>query len=79
MQRVTRLGIFNSSKLTILRLSAGALRFLGAAGFLKGSAPEDFAHLWHKNPGGGTAAMVYLVWKQRQGDQSGAPGENIPQ
>ena len=45
MQRVTRLGIFNSSKLTILRLSVGALRFLGAAGFLKGSAPEDFAHL----------------------------------
>ena len=50
-----------------LRLSAGALRFLGAAGFLKGSAPEDFAHLWHKNPGGGTAAMVYLVWEQHQG------------
>lgn len=64
MQKVTRLGIFNSSKFTTLRLSAGALRFLGAAGFLKGSAPDSFAHLWHKNPGGGTAAIVYLVWER---------------
>lgn len=56
-----------------MRLSAGALRFLGAAGFLKGSAPEDFAHLWHKNPGGGTAAMVYLVWKRYHRDGGGTP------
>jgi len=45
MQRVARLGIFSSSKWMTFRLSTGALRFLGAAGFLKGSAPEDFAHL----------------------------------
>ena len=56
-----------------LRLSAGAFRFLGTTGFLKGSTPEDFAHLWHRNPGGGTAAIVYLVYRQRQRYIGGTP------
>lgn len=56
-----------------LRLSAGALRFLGTAGFLNGSAPEDFAHLWHENPGGGIAAIVYLVWERHDYDARGIP------
>lgn len=54
-----------SSKFVTVRLSAGALRFFGTAGFLKGSAPLDFAHGWHRNPGPGFTAIVYFVCRNR--------------
>ena len=56
-----RVGNRLSSKLTTVRLSAGALRFLDGAGFLNGSTPESLAHLWQRKPGPGLAAIVYFV------------------
>ena len=51
-----------SSKLVTFLLSAGSFRFRGKAGFLNGSAPDAFAHAWHRKPGPGLAAIVYRVW-----------------
>jgi hypothetical protein len=61
MHNDTKLGNRLSSKLTTVRLSAGALGFRGAAGFLNGSVPDALAQAWHRKPGPGFAAMVYLV------------------
>jgi hypothetical protein len=62
MHIVANVGNRLSSRCTTLRLSDGALRFLGVAGFLKGSAPEAFAHLWHKRPRERLVTIVYLVY-----------------
>lgn len=48
MQREAKDGNRLSSKLTTVRLSVGALRFFGIAGFLKGSAPDDLAQAWQR-------------------------------
>jgi hypothetical protein len=61
MQIETRVGNLFSSKLVIFLLSAGALRFFGEAGFLKGSLPPAFAHWWQRKPAPEFAAKVYLV------------------
>ena len=61
MHKDARVGKRFSSKFTIVRLSTGALRFLGGAGFLNGSAPDSLAHLWQRKPGPGLAAIVYFV------------------
>lgn len=50
-----------SSKFLTTRFSVAVLRFLGSDGFfLKGSTPEDLAHVWQRNPGPGSAATVYF-------------------
>src|ERR1700722_3007456 len=63
MHIVTRLGNLRSSRGTRLLFSAGTLRFLGAACFLNGSTPDALAQGWHRYPGSGSAATVYLVYE----------------
>ena len=54
-----------SSKLTTVRFSDGALRFLGAAAFLNGSDPEALTHSWHRKPGGEELGSVYFVFDEK--------------
>jgi len=61
MQMETSVGNLFSSKVVMFLLSAGALHFFGAAGFLKGSLPPAFAHWWQRKPVPELAAKVYLV------------------